>query len=222
MTQRQTLLGWCYLLFSLLSLPSVLFSINGLLPKPMSGTALNLTFFCVNFSAVVGIFYSFIIESLKGFFALPWKCLGIALLGIVLYYLQELLITFVIAQVKSDFSNMNDTNILQMAQQHRVLMVFSTVVLVPITEELLHRGLVFQSLYRKNRLLAYGVSMCIFAGVHVMGYVGAQDGITLLLCFIQYLPAGLTLAFAYEKSDTVITPILMHAAINTIGLFATR
>jgi membrane protease YdiL (CAAX protease family) len=35
---------------------------------------------------------------------------------------------------------------------------------------------------------------------------------------VQYLPAGLALAWAYEKADTIWAPILMHMTINQISI----
>ena len=97
-----------------------------------------------------------------------------------------------------------------------------TVLLVPVAEEALYRGLLFQGFQRKSRLLAYCLSTLIFAGLHVVGYIGSADLITLCLCFAQYLPAGITLAWAYEKADTIAAPMLMHMIINLIGTTAAR
>ena len=66
------------------------------------------------------------------------------------------------------------------------------------------------------------VSVLAFAAIHVVGYIGLFDPVTLILCFVQYLPAGIILAAAYEKTDTIITPILIHIFINLIGIFVTR
>ena len=124
--------------------------------------------------------------------------------------------------IDPEFANVNDQSIAQMAEKHYALMVFFTVLLVPITEETLYRGLLFQGLQRKSRVLAYLVSVSVFAWIHVMGYIGSFDALTLVLCFVQYLPAGAILALAYEKTDTIITPILIHIIINQIGISAMR
>ena len=42
------------------------------------------------------------------------------------------------------------------------------------------------------------------------------------MCFVQYLPAGLILAWSYEKSNTILTPIAIHTVINAIGIYAMR
>ena len=221
-TRRQTLLGWAYLLVSIFVLPSVLNTVNGLLATPLTESALNLIFFIVNFVAVVCIFHTFLWESLKTAAEKIWKCLGFAALGIAAYYVAMWLMAQVIGAIKADFSNINDTAIFDMMGQHTGLLAFATVFLVPITEETLYRGLLFQTLHRQNRLMGYVVSVAVFAAIHIVGYVGVSDSLTLALCFLQYLPAGIILALAYEETDTIITPILIHIFINLIGISAQR
>ena len=38
------------------------------------------------------------------------------------------------------------------------------------------------------------------------------------MAFLQYLPAGLCLAWAYTKADTIFAPILIHAAVNAVSI----
>ena len=44
--------------------------------------------------------------------------------------------------------------------------------------------------------------------------------VQLLLCFIQYLPAGYCLCFAYRRSGTIISPIIVHAVVNAMSMIA--
>ena len=46
--------------------------------------------------------------------------------------------------------------------------------------------------------------------------------LTLLLCFLQYLPAGYCLAWCYANTGTIVTPILMHMIVNAYGISAMR
>ncbi len=221
-TRRETLWGWAYWLISLFVLPTVLYVILSRPAQPVSEATLNLIFFLVNFLAVVGIFHRFLWESLKAAAKKPLKCLGFAAIGFVVYFAAMWVVAAVIAVIKPDFSNVNDNAIFDMMGQHSGLLVFATVFLVPITEEMFYRGLLFQSLHRKNSVAGYVVSVLAFAAIHVVGYIGLFDPLTLLLCFVQYLPAGIILALAYEKTDTIITPILIHIFINLIGISAPR
>ncbi len=222
MTRREKMLGAGYLLVSMFALPFAFGVVSALLPRPLTDTEVNILYFSLNFLCVTLIFRRFLRSSVKAVIAGPWRCLRWALLGLAIYYPVMKLLAIGIQHILPDFSNVNDGAIAQMTQSYTALMVFGTGILVPIYEEVLYRGLVFQGLHRKSRALAYCVSMAVFAIIHVMGYVGLYDGLTLLLCFVQYLPAGAILAWAYERSDTVIIPIVMHIIINQISLLAMR
>ena len=39
-----------------------------------------------------------------------------------------------------------------------------------------------------------------------------------MLSLVQYLPAGLILAWSYEKSQTLAAPIAIHTIINAISM----
>ena len=66
------------------------------------------------------------------------------------------------------------------------------------------------------------ISAAVFAAVHVVGYLGSAQELTLVLAFIQYLPAGLVLGWAYEKSGTIFAPMMIHTVINAMGIWAMR
>ena len=83
-------------------------------------------------------------------------------------------------------------------------------------------GLVFGLLLPKSKTAAYLVSAALFAAIHVVGYAGSVDLTSLVLAFIQYLPAGLVLGWAYEKGGTIIAPMVIHMAINAMGIWAMR
>ena len=119
-----------------------------------------------------------------------------------------------------DFSNVNDNAILELSQEHPGLFAFGTILLVPVAEEVIFRGSLFQGFYRNNRKFAFLLSVCCFAAIHIVDFIGQEDWKTLLFCFLQYLPAGIALANAYVASDTIIAPILMHITINLIAVTA--
>ncbi len=221
MTRRETLLGWSYLLFSLFVLPTILRLTADLLGFPLSPTALNILYFVTNFVCVVGIFHKFLWASVKIAWAKPWKCLWCALKGILCYYLFTFLVSFLIMPlVGPDFSNVNDNSILELAKEHTGIFAFGTVLLVPVAEETFYRGLLFQGNYRTKPKLAFWLSVLCFAAIHIIGYIGNTDWKTLLACFLQYLPAGIALANAYVASDTIVTPIFIHAVLNFIAVTA--
>lgn len=222
MRKNETRIGWVYLVFQLLVLPSLLVSGNRLLGAPFSDMALNFAMYVINFAAVAVIFHNFLLSSLRLSLGNPFRWLRSAVLGFGIYYIGTLLFGLVIGKLYPGFSNVNDANIIILSKQNYVLMELGTVLLVPVAEETLYRGLIFQGLQRTNRVAAYIVSIAVFCAIHVVGYIGLYDPLLLLLCFVQYIPAGFALAWAYERADSIWAPILMHIAINQIGMLSMR
>ena len=211
-------LGWFYWAFQLLLLPVVLTMLNDHFGAPLTQTELNLLFFILNFLLLLVILLRFFFKSCVAGLTRPLRTLWWALLGAVLYFVCSYGISQLIAQYKPDFSNVNDQSIFAMAEEYYLPTLVGTVVLAPVAEELLYRGIIFGTLDERNRFWAFLVSTVLFAAVHVVGYVTAYDLQTLLLCFVQYLPAGLCLGLAYSRSGSILTPILAHIAINYIAM----
>ena len=146
----------------------------------------------------------------------------VTICGFGIYYLVNLVLTFAIRLLAPGFSNLNDGNLAQQIRSDYFVMALSTTLLVPVAEELLHRGLVFGSLYEKSPWVAYPVSTLLFASIHVSGYLNVYSPPHLLIAFVQYLPAGFALAWAYRRSGSIFSPILIHAAVNTLALLMLR
>ena len=222
MTRSETVLGWSYFVFQLLFLGVILVVINMLLSNPLTETQLNILLFFLNFFCIMLIFRKFLWKNLQNTFRAPFVTLKTAGLGFLLYYGSSILINILIFTLDPEFANVNDSNIDQMLNENYTLMSICTVLLVPVAEETLYRGLLFRGLYNKNALLGYALSTVIFAAIHVVGYIGTYDPYTLLLCFLQYIPAGIFLGWAYAKADSIWACILIHIAVNQIGILAVR
>ena len=109
-----------------------------------------------------------------------------------------------------------------MVQENSTLMTIGIVLLVPIAEEFLYRGLFFSQFYNRKPIAAYLISTVVFAAIHVVGYLGSYPAMRLALCFLQYLPAGIAMGWAYARADSIWASILMHTTINLIGTLAMR
>ncbi len=212
--------GSRYLLFETLILPQLLAFGVLLLGVEISGAWFNLLYYAINFTATLWIFRRFLLESLRS--AKPGRIVDNAAGLLVVYYLASFAINYCIAVAQPDFFNVNDSAIAEEAKNNFLVTALGTIFLVPFAEELLFRGVLFGMLRRKSIVLAYALSAFLFALIHVMGYVGSYPIGTLLLCLLQYVPGGLCLAAAYERSDSIFCPILMHMVINTIGILAMR
>ena len=221
-TKLELILGWIYMVLQLLALPLLFNIVNILLGEPLNMAELNFCFFCVNFLCATIIFRKYLLGNLKTFFQRFWRSILAVVVGFVAYWAISILVSMIIVTVYPDFSNVNDDTISVMVGQNFALMTIGTVVLVPITEELLFRGLIFRGIYNRSRFWAYVISAVAFSLPHVAGYLGMYDPLLLLLCFVQYLPAGLCLGWAYARADSIFAPTLMHMIINLIGMLAMR
>ena len=218
LTRREKLWGLGYLLFQIFLLPTLLNMAGLLLPIALDSTRMNLLYMSVNLLAIVLIFPRYLL----GFFPISGKQLLKILVtcaaGFVLYWVLSLSLSHLLGLLQPEFTNQNDQSIIEMAEANYGLMLIGTVILAPITEEVFFRGLLLRGLYDSSPILAWIVSVSVFSSIHLLGYIHTLSPVALLISFLQYLPAGLCLAASYRLSGTIICPILLHAAINAVGM----
>lgn len=222
MIRQEKVFGTLWLVFETLLFAALLQILNSLLPTPLPQPEVNFIFFSVNFIAVAWIFRRYLWEQLRLIPGVLWKVLYTAIPGFVIYRLLNLLLTQVLFALNPDYFSINDVTIQNLVEEDYFLMFLGSVFLVPITEECLFRGLVFRGLYDRSPILAWVLSVVLFSAVHVIGYIGAYPMQTILLCFVQYIPAGVCLAGAYRLSGSLLSPILIHALVNFVGMLALR
>lgn len=222
LTKGEMLGGWIYLAVQLLILPDLLKLVNAFLAYPWDNLQLNLIYYVINLLSILLIFHRFLWKSLKQLLKSPGKILGTAVLGCLVYWFANFIVSIAIFILMPDFSNSNDSNIAGMAQTNFWLIALSTVILVPIAEEALYRGLLFGCLYQKAPLAGYLLSTAAFCAIHVIGYIDLYPWDTLLISFVTYIPAGLCLSWGYARSDCFFTPVIMHTLINAVSILSLR
>ena len=220
--RREITWGIRYLLFQLVFLGSALTLLLKLLGFSTDGLILDTFYFIVNLGAVIWIFRSYLWQSFQYGISHWVRLLIVATVGFAVYFALTRGLDILIYWLKPEHYNVNDASIATYTRSHFLLTAFGAVILVPLAEETLYRGLIFGALQQKSRLLAYILSILFFAFIHVMGYIGSYPPSVLLLCFVQYIPAGIVLAGAYEYSGSILAPVLIHTAVNAIAIFSMR
>ena len=213
LTYNEKRKGCIYLALSLFLLPGLI----SLLPLDAAGQ--NLVYYILNFAAVIGIFRKFLKGNLLVALDRVFPVIWYGILGYLGYQTLGELLNVLIYSLFPGFVNLNDLSVALMIRENLPL-ALAVILLVPVAEETLYRGLLFRGLYGKNAVLAYLASMCLFAAIHVAGYLGTLSPLHLLLSFAQYLPAGYCLCFTYRHSGTIVCPILIHMAINAMSVYA--
>lgn len=97
------------------------------------------------------------------------------------------------------------------------IMSFCTVVLAPILEEMIFRGILFTWLYEFNPKIAHIVSACLFGFVHVMSSV-LSGNLSEMIQIFPYIFTGLVLSYLYKKHNNICVPIGAHAMNNLISI----
>lgn len=221
-SRRETLWGGIYLILYMTVLPlAVPIALMAAFPR-LDAAQINFVYFTLNFAVTAVIFRKYLIRSVRDTFLVGLPTLWYALLGYVGSILLTGMVVSAILEVYPEFMSVNDNAINTMVEQNRPLMFLGAVILAPITEELLFRGLIFRGLYDRSPLAAHALTMVLFSVIHVSGYVGMYEAKLLLFCFLQYLAPAFCLNFVYQQSGTIISPILMHMATNLVAMLAMR
>ena len=207
--------GFCYLPFYVVLLALILQYLSGLLGFHLTMLQINICYFVINCLMVWIIFHNFLLRSFRAIRF--WELIQALILGFVLYYAGNFLYSLILGWLDLSVTSYNDQTVLELASQSRAAMVICGVILAPIIEETLVRGLLFGVIRRKSRIAAYAVTILFFAAIHVWQYVLLYDWKSVLLAALQYVPAGIALGWTYEKSNTIWAPILLHMVINAIS-----
>lgn len=129
---------------------------------------------------------------------------------------------FLVIRLPYPVENPNSLNYAEQFALSPAATLVILVVLMPIVEELLFRGLLFSTARGYSRAVAYVLSTLVYAVYCVWQFVYAfgRADFRYLLLAIQYLPMSLALAWSYDRGGSIWTPIVLHGVINAFSLFS--
>ena len=130
------------------------------------------------------------------------------------------LLHFLVTLIPYPVQNPSEMQYLQEFAISPVATAVLLVVLIPLIEETLFRGLVFGSLRQYSRPLAYVVSVLVYSLACVWRYALEIGDPAYLLLFIQYLPMSLALAWCYDNGGSIWSAVALHMTINGFMLFS--
>lgn len=133
-------------------------------------------------------------------------------------YILSLAVNSVVLAVTKGADNPNEAAVMDLVAQSENFMRAVAIFMAPMVEELLFRGALFGCLRKRNRILAYAVSIAFFALYHVWDYVAQSGDWRLFIYMLQYVPVGIALTWAYERSGSLWVSIGFHATINYMSL----
>ena len=215
-------IGISYLVFQFALLPVLLQMVAEAFSVESDGTVMNALYFAINFIATIVIFRRLLKQSVLQVFRDPERLLFASAVGFGVYRVSGIVLGLLVMLLFPDFSNLNDSALIDILGQYPLLMFISTVVLAPVAEELLHRGLIFGWLQEKSVLLGYILSSLLFASIHVVQYIGLYSAGHIFVALVLYVPAGLCFSWAYQRSGSILAPIIIHAINNFLAFLILR
>ncbi|MDR0813681.1 MAG: CPBP family intramembrane metalloprotease [Oscillospiraceae bacterium] len=154
------------------------------------------------------------------------KYLGTAFVCVLVGNLAVNLLLSFLGDYLPDVGNMNQEAIDAIIGAGAVFAVPAVCIFAPVLEELIFRVGLYGLLRggagapKLRVVLAVAVSAVLFCLYHVWFYAIATGQPLYLLYGLQYLAASVGLAVLYEKSGSIVLPMLLHAIINTISTVA--
>ena len=185
-----------------------------------------------NAAAVVIIFRSFLRSSLQVPLTPFPTVLKFALLGYILAFLANLLTNDLLFYFFPHYFFYNETgphfihvckeSLRAFASENFAFTAAAMILFIPAVEEMLYRGLIFGTLVQKNLLLAYLISTVLYCLVLIRPILGQASADYIILSFIQYIPIHLMFCWIYTRTETILTPVLAHMAMNAVSILTLR
>ena len=224
MSAGEQIAGTAFFVIYLVVLPFVtgpLFRLaGGLLGITISQSLQNVLYYYILFAVTIIIFHGFLGRTSRRFaenLGPACQTMGVGLVALyglneLVYRLSNLVIT--------NRTNLNDTTISAQINDAPHVTMLIVIFLAPFVEEVPFRGLVFGNLKGKSPAVAYIVSCALFALLHVWQFAVVNQDITYFVLMVQYLVPGLVLAWVYDRTGTLWTSIVVHAAANALSVWA--
>ena len=225
MRKSEKILGWIWLPFHIFLLSLLLnLAIIYIFPAfnlEMTTAQLNLMYYTISFAYVLIFMFHYLRESFYDLWENPWGSIKTIILGYFIYYIMIYAVSLLLSLLLDNLTNPNSSVIIHEAKLNKNVMIVVSVLLAPVVEETLFRGVVFGTIRQKHRILAYIVSIALFSIYHLWEYFLGGFSWTLFLYLLQYLPGGIILAWAYESSGNLWTSVFLHMLINGVSMYAT-
>lgn len=221
LTQGELYRGWAFLGLYFVVFPLLLYLVRAVLDTRLalsfSDAAVNAAYYFFCAAVVVVLFFSFLKHGFfilldhlpENLFALGSGLAGCVILTVALGVLPLPVENPILYTYPEQFAMAPGTT------------VAILVLLQPIIEEILFRGLLFGGLRRHGRALAWAVSIALFLIFKVWQFaiVPGQLDLRYFLLAAQYLPLALAVTWCYNIGGSIWSVILLRVLLNGASLW---
>jgi membrane protease YdiL (CAAX protease family) len=217
-TKWEIIFGWVYLFVHMFAFPLLLPYLQQHAFPQMTEIQANALYYGVSLAVVMVVFWKLLRREFDHLLDRFFRCVGGIFISYFLWYALSILMTGFMTSVGLDTTTPNDQAVDLLAKESYNIAMVISVIAAPIAEEVLFRGIAFQSIRKKNRFMAYAVSLLLFGLYHVWQYAVFYQDVKYLLFILQYLPITFALTWCYEYTGSLWPAIFFHASNNYLAM----
>ncbi len=219
MLRRERICGWIWLPIHVILLPLFFVPVVYLLvgPDKLTEAGTNVIYYLISFVFVLAAFWNFLRESFDRFVGNLRRVILVMAIAYVLQLGLSLVLQLVTGML-GELETPNNDAIGELANLEYNKMFAVAVLMAPIVEEVLFRGVLFGSLARRHRWLGWVVSIAVFCLYHVWQFAVVAQDWTVLIDAIEYIPLSAAITYCYDRTETIWTPIFFHIFTNSLAL----
>ena len=217
-TKAESIFGWIYMLIHMFGFPLLLPYLQQSVFPNMTEMQANVIYYGTGFAIVMVVYWKLLRREFDHLLDRFFRCVGGFFIGYFLWYSLSILMTGLLSAFGWTGTTPNDQAVDLLAKESYNLTMVISVIAAPILEEVLFRGIAFQTIRRKNRALAYAASLLLFSLYHVWQFVFLHQDWSYLVYLLQYLPITFALTWCYEYSGSLWLPIFFHASNNYLAM----
>lgn len=210
--------GWVYLPVHVFVLPltlgAALAAVRGELP---SDVTCNVWYYLIGLVFTLIAMWGFLRRSYDTLSGSILRCIGILFAAYGLDVLLSLVLQLGAGFI-GELPSPNNDAVTRLAAADHKRMIAVAVLMAPLVEECLFRGVLFGAIRPRSRFWAYAVSIALFSLYHVWQYVVMYGDPKLLLSALAYVPVSAALTFCYEQTRSIWPPVFFHMCINALSL----
>lgn len=216
-TRGELFRGWVFFALYLTAFPALMGAVQQLTGSELPVAETNVLYYLLCAALLFILLWTFLRQNFDRFLDRLAENLLICLAGLA----AAVLLVFLVGRIPLPVSNPNTMSYPEQFALSPAATVVILVLLMPVVEEILFRGLIFGTVRPYSRVLAYVLAVPVYAVYCVWQFVysyGIIDWRYLLLA-VEYLPMSAALCWCYERGQSIWSAVLLHMALNGVTLY---
>ena len=217
LTKPELIIGLIWLVVHMFVLPLLTSPLMTWIPT-LTEIEVNAAYYGFSLAVVMAFGFKLLRREFDHFADRLGRCIRTLFMGYFIWYTLALVMSMIMTALNIEATPPNDQAVDVLADQGYNIMMVISVIAAPILEEVLFRGVLFQSIRKKSRLCAYIASLAVFGLYHTWQFAVIYQDPIYLLYSLQYIPITLAITWSYEHSGSLWTAIFFHASNNYLAM----